>query len=551
MITIVNCGQCGVNNKLAKNYSKDKKPICGKCAAPLILHTSINCGKCGTKNNLAINYPKNKKPVCGKCSASLLLNTNSMGKSGENLGRAYGTMGSAENYADNVVLNARRGHGFAAEKANHLYDRFSGKDASLVGGNNAKNGADRLVDGISIQTKYCKTGAKCISECFEHEAFKYLNADGSPMQIEVPSDKYDSAVQAMENRIKKGQIPGITDPEMAKELVRKGMFTYEQVKNIARFGTIESLTYDAANGIKLAGTAMGLSSAVSFAVALWNGDAWEQALENACYTGIKVGGVTWVSSLITAQVGRTGIEQGLRGTTDWIVQQMGPKAASWISSSVRSGNSIYGAAAMNHTSKLLRGNIVTSVVTTIVLSSVDFVRLFQGRVSGAQLFKNVATTASGVAGGMGGWAAGASAGAAVGSVVPIIGTAAGGFIGGLLGSFAGGSAASKVASTVLDEFIEDDAKEMLTIVENVFGDLAFDYLLNEQEAKDAVDIFKDRNIPDFLRDMYGADNRTAYAKKKLKPIIVNIAKKRNFISLPDNSNIIHKTGEVIDCLATT
>lgn len=35
-------------------------------------------------------------------------------------GTILGNLQSAENFADNVVLNAERGHGFAAEKANHL-----------------------------------------------------------------------------------------------------------------------------------------------------------------------------------------------------------------------------------------------------------------------------------------------------------------------------------------------------------------------------------------------------------------------------------------------
>lgn len=306
---------------------------------------------------------------------------------------------------------------------------MSGKNARIVGGDNVKNGADRLVDGIYIQTKYCNSGSKCISECFEDGTFRYLNTDGTPMQIEVPSDKYDDAVKAMEHRIKMIRCR-IKDPELAKDIVRKGSFTYEQVRNIAKFGTIESLTYDAINGIKLAGTAMGISAAVSFAVALWNGEDWDKALESSCYAGLKVGGVAWVSSIITAQLGRTGIEQSLRGATDWIVQQMGPKAAAWIANGLRSGNAIYGAAAMNHVSKLLRGNIVTGVVTTLVISSVDFVRMFQGRCSGAQLFKNVTATASGVAGGTGGWMAGAAGGAALGSLIPFVGTAAGGIIGG-------------------------------------------------------------------------------------------------------------------------
>ena len=468
----------------------------------------------------------------------------------ETIGTAAGVAGSSENYADNVVLGASRGHGFAAEKANHLYDVFSGKDAKIVGGDNAKNGADRLVDGVNIQTKYCKTGSKCISECFEGGEFRYINSDGSPMQIEVPSDKYDSAIQSMEERIKKGQIPGVSDPEVANELVRKGTFTYEQARNIAKFGTVESLTYDAVNGIKLAGTAMGISAAVSFAVSLWNGDDWDKALESSCYVGLKVAGVAWVSSIITTQLGRTGIEQGLRGATDWVVQQMGPKAAAWIANGLRSGNAIYGAAAMNHVSKLLRGNVVTGVVTTLVISSVDFVRMFQGRCSGAQLFKNVASTASGVAGGTGGWMAGAAGGAAVGSAIPVIGTAAGGIIGGLLGAFAGGTAANAAANAILDEFIEDDAKEMLDIVKNVFGELAFDYLLNEEEAEAVIDEFKSEDVPDFLRDMYAASSRRVFAKDKFEPMIQDIAKNRNIIYLPSDEQLIKKAGEVIEDLAT-
>ena len=82
---------------------------------------------------------------------------------------------------------------------------------------------------------------------------KYLNPDGSPMQIEVPSDKYEDAIRSMEDKIRKGQVPGIADPEKAKDIVRKGNFTYQQAVNVAKFGTIESLTYDAINGIKLAG----------------------------------------------------------------------------------------------------------------------------------------------------------------------------------------------------------------------------------------------------------------------------------------------------------
>lgn len=465
-------------------------------------------------------------------------------------GVAAGTYQSSENYAENVVLGAERGHGFAAEKANHLKDVFDGKDATIVGGDNAKNGADRLVNGIEIQTKYCASGSKCISECFENGEFRYYSSDGTPMKIEVPSDKYESAVQAMEERIRKGQIKGVTDPAQAKQIVKKGAFTYQQVKNIAKFGTIESLVYDAANGIKLAGSAMGISVAVSFAIATWSGEEWDVALKKSVYTGLKVGGTAWLGSIIAAQLGRTGIEQSLRSSTDWVVKKMGSKAAAWLANNL-SGKAIHGAAALNHVSKLLRGNVVTGVVATLFISSVDFVRMFQGKISGAQVFKNVATTGASVAGGTGGWMGGAAAGAALGSFVPVIGTTVGGIIGGIAGALTGGVAAQKASKAVLDSFIEDDAKQMLKIVEREFGKVAVEYLLTEKEGNKAGEAFKNRyDIPDLLRDMYASSNRSGFARRKIKVIVEDIVSNRNVITLPSDEQIILKAGEVIEELMT-
>ncbi|MCW2279148.1 hypothetical protein [Heliophilum fasciatum] len=453
-------------------------------------------------------------------------------------GLAAGNAGVAEIYSDNVIFQAERGHGTAAEKANHLKDVWSGKDAKHMGGNNAKNGPDRYVDGAYIQTKYCRTGSDCIKECFDkNNHFRYWSPDGTPMQIEVPSDKYDAAIQAMEERIRKGQLPGISDPQKAKEIVRKGSFTYAQARNIARFGTVESLIYDGVNGIKVSGTAMGVSAIITYAHALWNGESPKVALEQACYSGMQVFGVTFFSSVITAQLGRTGVEAALRGGTDFLVKQMGPKAASWIASGIKGGN-IYGAAAMNHLSKLLRGNIVTGIVTTAVLSSVDVGRLVRGKISGAQAFKNISTTAAGVAGGTGGWMAGAAAGATVGSFIPIVGTAVGGLVGGLCGAFLGSSAASTVTKSVLDEFIEDDAKEMLHIFESCFAELAFDFLLSENEIELLSQQMQELDMAGELRNMYASDDRRDYAVALLEPMVIEVVKARPVIPLPTNEQVL-------------
>ena len=418
-------------------------------------------------------------------------------------GVVYGNISNASSIYGTDKFNTPRGHGFAAEYANHLHDKvkhgdfFGNEKVKLVGdeidpktGRIVKNGADRIVDGINIQTKYCASGSKCISECFENGVLKYKNPDGTPMQIEVPSDMYDSAVKAMENRIKNGEVPGVSDPTKARDIVKRGSFTYQQAKNIARFGTVESITFDAVNGAIIATNAMGISATLTFATSIWNGEDFDIALKNAAYAGLRVGGTTFLTAVLASQLSKAGLNSALVGSSEAIVSLMGPKASAMLVNAFRSGGNIYGAAAMKSAAKMLRGNVITGAVSVVVLSSFDVANIFRGRISGAQLFKNVANTASTVAGGTAGWVAGAAGGAAVGSAIPIVGTAIGGVVGGILGSFAGGAAAGKVSGVVLDGFIEDDANKMVEKIEEVFIQLAEEYLLTKKEAEKIVDNLK-------------------------------------------------------------
>lgn len=454
-----------------------------------------------------------------------------------------GAAANANQYAENVVLGAERGHGFAAEKANHLLDKISGKEAEIIGGDNALNGADRLVDGIEIQTKYCKTGSKCVEECFDNGKFRYVNSNGTPMQIEVPLDKYDAAIQSMKSRISKGQIPGITDPNEAENIIRKGGFTYDQARNIAKFGTIESITYDAVNGAVVAGGAMGLTATVTFAYAIWSGEDFDKALKQACYSGFKVGGVVWISGILSTQIGRTGIESALRSGTDAIVKQLGSKASSLIANSLSSsGKAIYGAAAMNNFSKLIRGNVVAAAVTTVVISSVDIYRMFDGKISGAQLFKNVATTATSVGAGTAGYFGTIAAASWVfGPIGGIVGAIVGG-----VGAVVAGSVGSNAAQAVLNEFIEDDAEQMFRIFKEVLTEQAANFLLTENEIVQVSDKINQINIGDEMKKMYSSSNRKSFAVSIIKPIVVRNVANRNALILPTTEQLLSSTRMLIE-----
>ncbi|MGL5099276.1 MAG: hypothetical protein ACRC6B_04450, partial [Fusobacteriaceae bacterium] len=230
------------------------------------------------------------------------------------------------------------------------------------------------------------TGKRCITECLDDKGnFKYIDSKGNPMKIEVPKDKYDEAVKALEDKIKAGKVPGVSDPKQAKEIVKRSPFTYEQEKNLEKFGTIESVTYDAVEGIKTAGMAMGISAAMSFAHSIWNGEDVGEALKTSCHVGIKVGGISWVSTIAAKQLARTSFQSTVRVGTDALARQIGPKVAANIVNASRSmtgGAAIYGGAAMKSFSKMMSGNIVTGTAMTVVLSSADVYRMCQGRASG-------------------------------------------------------------------------------------------------------------------------------------------------------------------------
>ncbi len=368
---------------------------------------------------------------------------------------------------------------------------------------------------------------------------------------------YDAAVQSMQERIKKGQIKNVTDPVQAKDIVRKGHYTYEQAKNIAKAGNFDSIKFDATNGMVVGAWAGGISGAISFAQSIWNGEDFDVALKNASLSFIRVGGTTAVVTLISSQISKAGMNSLLVGSTDAIISVIGPKASAILVNAFRSGGNIYGAAAMKSASKLLRGNIITATIATVVLSSVDIANIFQGRISGAQLFKNVTTTAASVAGGYAGWAGGAAAaawvGAQIGTVVPVVGNiiggTVGGIVGGLLGAFGGGSVAGDVAKSVLDEFVEDDANEMVRVIQSVFEQLAGDYLLNRKEAENIVDRLQSRLDGSKLKDMYASSSRRSFAERIIRPLCEDEIKKRKIILLPDNKMLLSGVRNALEDIA--
>lgn len=469
---------------------------------------------------------------------------------GSSLAELDYTISSSNQIGEMEKFHSSQGHGFAAEQSNNLIDVLSGRDAVIVGNDNAKDGADRFVDGQYIQTKYCQTAHQSVNAAFENNRYRYIDQNGKAMQLEVPADQYEEAVAEMEKRISKGEVPGYKNPKDARKIVRKGNVTYQQAVNISKAGRIEGLIYDAANSAVISASAFGISTVITFAKSLWEGKEIDVAIEKSLCAGLKVGGIAFASSLLTGQLVRTGLNSAMRKSSEIVVKNVltSTKSKELAIRYFEDGANMYAAQtakqitsteATNKAAKLLRGNLISSVVLITVMSANDIRYAFSGKISGKQLFKNIMTIAGSLAGG----SAGAVLGGFIGTLVPIPGASAVGFY---AGGFLGGAAGGSKTNQVLSRFIEDDAVEMVRILESRFVPLVDKYCLSQEEIEIVLDDLRRTLVKDKLLEMFASSDRDGFADELLTELIEKLVRNRCLIYLPSQSMYLSALDRVYD-----
>lgn len=445
-------------------------------------------------------------------------------------GLTAGRRGVVNKIFDEERFNARQGHGFAAERANSLEDGLHGKKVRIEGDNNVKNGADRSIiqpDGtkVLIQSKYHSTGRASIDACFDCEgSFRYWD-NGKPMIIEVASDKYEDAVKAMARKIEAGKVAGVTDPEQAKQIVKPGNFTYEQAKNIAKAGNVDSVIYDTKSGAVISLYSFGISTAITLAVSLWNGDEPVVALKNAALSGLRVGGTTLLTAVIASQIAKSSLDSVMTPGFQALAKSLSPKVYAALANAFRNGTNITGAAAANSAAKLLKGNTITAVVTIAVLAMFDAKDIVQRRISGKQMAVNVTKAAATVLAGTGGWLGGSALGTLV---LPGVGTVVGGF----LGSLAAGGGSGAIAGKLTDKLVDTDSDRMLRLIEAALLDICDEYLLNPDEAEKVCDGLGGKLDDKTLKKMHASKDRYRYARELIEPLAAIETEKRPRVMMP-------------------
>ena len=416
------------------------------------------------------------------------------------------------------------GHGFAAEDANTLSDRLRFRDAETVGGNNVRNGPDRLVDGVPIQSKYHKTARASVSAAFDRATGEYRYAGQT---LEVPRDQYAESVRMMRQKIREGKVPGVRRVADSEKIVRRGNVTYAQARNMARAGNIHSIAMDAKTGAVTGGAAFGISFAITYARARQMGMSREEALRQSLAAGFLNGSGALAAHIAASQFSRTAAGRAVDGASK--------KAADAVANGARAATrNRIGRTAARRVGNAVGGNIPVRVAVAATTFGPDFDRAaFDRSISWRQFLKNGASNAAGLGGAAIGGKAGALAGGFIGSAipVPIIGTASGAAIGGVIGSAIGGIAAGLAAKKAADAVADDDAVALMKSLDAEIQSLAHDFMLDQKEMDDFAKSSKQTINPKWLRCMHketddSESSRRAYVRAKFEPEFLKIARAR-------------------------
>ncbi|MCL2856060.1 MAG: hypothetical protein FWE21_10695, partial [Defluviitaleaceae bacterium] len=146
------------------------------------------------------------------------------------------------------------------------------------------------------------------------------------------------------------------------------------------------------------------------------------------------------------------------GSKEDLAKMAAPKAAQVLYNIVTIGPRLI----MRSAFQLLRANIITRIISAVVLVSIDTYLFIRKRISLKQYIINVVMAALLLVGGTAGWYGGQNIGYILFQNAVI------GIIAGVIGAGVLGFAFSTIFEKIIGKFVKDDTKDMLEICNGVF-----------------------------------------------------------------------------------
>jgi hypothetical protein len=357
----------------------------------------------------------------------------------------------------------------------------------------------------------------------------------------------------MQKRILEGSVPGVSDPNAAYDIVREGKLTYAQARNLAKAGTIESLTYDAATGAVNCSFAFGMSALVTFAFTIMQTKNPKEAIKLSAITGLQTFGLSLVTQVLSTQIARTGLQNGLVPVSDIITNKIGSRAVQNLINSIRSINGqkpIYGAAAQKSLAKALRTSVIAQSVSLIIFSVPDTIKVIRKKISGAEYVKNITGLISSSAGSFGGALVANKLirkfaknipNPAAKAIVYVSSAAAG--IGTSYFTRKGMSIIREDDSTILRRLL--DASIIIACLDNMFNEIEIEHFLDILVRDDEIR----KSLETLMGNIYSSDKQYIALRAVLDNAAFKVVKQRKVLSIneiPDDDSLIVALSEVID-----
>jgi len=198
-----------------------------------------------------------------------------------------------------------------------------------------------------------------------------------------------------------------------------------------------------------------------------------------------------------------------------VVKMAAPKTASIVYNALRVGPRLI----LRSAFELLRANIITRVLSAVILLSIDTVSFIRKRISLKQYVIDVILAVMLVVGGTVGWNIGSHVGGIMLENTVLL------ILAGMIGAGVIGTLLGAAANKIISLFVQDDSTEMLTICNKVYHHLSDAYHLSEEEQQNVTEQIY---ICDkMLKDMFCQKDRECFARTYIEPFCEEAAKKRH------------------------
>ena len=210
------------------------------------------------------------------------------------------------------------------------------------------------------------------------------------------------------------------------------------------------------------------------------------------------------------------------GSANDIARLAAPKTAQMLYNALRVGPRLI----LRSAFELLRANMVTRVISVVVLLAIDKFNLFKGRISVKQFVINVILALMLLVGGTAGWVLGSRA------LSLMLESLVLGIIAGLVGAGIISAGLSFLVNKLIHLFVTDDTEDMLDIYSQCFRALATEHRLSMDEINAAIEaIGMSRELVQAI--FTEKENRPAFAETIISPHVEEVVGKR-----PDERPIV-------------